>query len=184
MKNKKIKLLVVMASVLLLVGAVIPTTLAFLMDSTQPVSNVFQSSRVGSLVIEESFNGSTKSGVTVQNTGNTDAWIRAAIIVTWKDGVNGNVYGSAPAKNTDYTIQIGGDWLEGADGFYYYKSPVAGGGSTTNLIVTCSPVAGRTPEGYGLNVEILSSALQSKPDSTFNTVWASSGLTASADSLS
>ena len=57
------------------------------------------------------------------------------------------------------------DWFRGEDGFYYQKNPVASdgiGGSalTSVLIQRCAPVAGQTPDGCGLNVEIIAQTIQ------------------------
>ena len=78
----------------------------------------------------------------------------------------------------DYTIELNlkdeADnviWIEGSDGYYYYKYPVAPKASTAILIKTCSPIATQTPEGYGLNVEILGSAIQSVPVKVVEEHW-------------
>lgn len=134
-----------------------------------------------------------------QNTGDTTAWIRATVVITWKDK-NGNVYGQAPVVDTDYTIVWSWEdkanpetgWLKGNDGFYYWNTPVnactcgyAEGkvmkcACTDNLtgvlIMSCEKI-GTAPAGYDLSVEIIGSGLQSVPDAAFNDAWAeSSGL--------
>ena len=158
------KATVLLSSLALLVVVLVGTTTAFLIASDGPPINIFNSSRVTCQVNEESFNGTTKTNVTISNTGDTEAYIRAAIVVTWKDAENGNVYGSKPVEGTDYTIVMNeNDWFLGNDGFWYYKAPVAPNASTAALINSCSPVESMTPAGYGLNVEILGSAIQSVP---------------------
>ncbi|MBE5869543.1 MAG: hypothetical protein E7293_11425 [Lachnospiraceae bacterium] len=110
--------------------------------------------------------------MTISNTGDTEAYIRAAIIVTWKDAENGNVYGAAPVAGTDYTIELNeAEWFEGSDGYYYYRQPVAPRGETSALINSCTVIQDKTPAGYGLNVEILGSAIQSVPVSVVNEKW-------------
>lgn len=174
--GSKAKAAIALTSLVLVLCTVVTPTLAFLLDLSDPIVNVFQPSEVTNQVEEDPFDGSTKTNVTVKNTGDTQAWIRAAIIVTWKTGEDGDVYGGAPVAGTDYTVSLNTtDWIKGSDGFYYHKAPVDPGQSTQVLIYSCSPVEGKTPEGYGLNVEIISSALQSKPARAFNK-WEAQGV--------
>jgi len=168
------KATVLLTALIMIVVLVVGTTAAFLIASDGPISNLFNPSQVSCQVNEESFDGTTKTNVTISNTGNTEAYIRAAIIVTWKDAENGNVYGSVPVagENGDYTISLNlEDWMEGRDGYYYYVKPVAPGASTAALIDYCKANQDKTPAGYGLNVEILGSAIQSVPISVVNEKW-------------
>lgn len=155
-------------------------TVAFLVAKGTPVRNEFTPSTVSCQVIEE-FNDEVKTDVAIQNTGDTEAYIRAAIVVTWKAAEGENIYAVKPKENVDYTITLNtADWVLGRDGFYYHKKPVAMGKKTQVLIETCSPVGGKVPAGYELNVEILGSAIQSVPTSVVTSVWSSgvSGVTA------
>lgn len=148
-------------------------TVAFLIAKGNPVRNEFTPSAVSCQVVEE-FNGEAKTDVAIQNTGDTEAYIRAAIVVTWKAAEGGNIYAVKPKENVDYTITLNDtDWVLSSDGFYYHKSPVAAGGTTQELIKNCYPETGKVPAGYGLNVEILGSAIQSVPDSVVTSVWSS-----------
>lgn len=71
----------------MLIGAVVGSTVAFLVTKTAPVENKFTYASV-SCTVSESFNGTTKEKVQIQNTGTTDAYIRATYVVNWlnKDG--------------------------------------------------------------------------------------------------
>lgn len=165
-----------LVSLLLLLTVTVGGTIAFLMDSYGPLNNLFNSSQVTTKV-EETLSGNTKKDVYIQNTGDTDAWIRAAVVVTWQDA-DGNVYGQAPVEGTNYDITWGTGWETGDDGFYYWTSPVAAKtGVTGDLIETISPVGNPPADGYYLTVEIIGSGIQNKPANVFNTKWASSGLT-------
>ena len=140
-------------------------TLAWLAASSGPVTNTFKPTAV-KCVVNEDKSGKTKKNVNVSipekdgTTDTTDAYIRAAIIVNWVDK-DGNVYGVAPEQPTDYTMEINdSDWtLSG--GYYYYKSSVAPGGNTDDLIETCTPEE-TAPDGYHLQVTILAEAIQAK----------------------
>lgn len=149
-------------------------TVAFLVAKGTPVRNEFTPSTVSCQVIEE-FNGEVKTDVAIQNTGDTEAYIRAAIVVTWKDAKGGNIYAVKPREGEDYSIVLNNtDWVQSIDGLYYHKEPVAAGQNTQTLIENCSPKDdGKVPAGYELNVEILGSAIQSVPTSVVTAEWSS-----------
>lgn len=165
-----------LVSLLLLLTVIVGGTIAFLMDTDGPLHNLFNPSQVTTKV-EETLSGDIKKDVYIKNTGDTDAWIRAAVVVTWQDA-DGNVYGQAPVEGTNYDITWGTGWATGDDGFYYWTSPVkAETGVTGDLIETISPKGNPPADGYYLTVEIIGSGIQNKPAKVFNTEWASSGLT-------
>lgn len=165
-----------LVSLLLLLTVIVGGTIAFLMDSDGPLNNLFNPSQVTTKV-EETLSVDTKKDVYIKNTGDTDAWIRAAVVVTWQDK-DGNVYGQAPVAGTNYTAWIPGtNWVEGADGFYYYTKPVAAQTSTANaLIAEIKPIGNSPADVYYLTVEIIGSGIQNKPAKVFNTEWESSEL--------
>jgi len=175
--NKSLTLLV---SFVLILALSVSGTVAFLVARSNAVDNKFTPSQVTTSVVEN-LSENTKSNVVIKNTGDTDAFIRAAVVVTWKDE-NGNVYGEKPVAGTDYTIKIGDGWKLGADNFYYYSSTVAAGKPTGALIESCSTDqtkvvgTGNNAITYYLSVEIIGSGIQNKPANVFNTEWESSGL--------
>ena len=150
--------LIVLMTALLLFGAV-GGTMAYLQTQTEEVKNTFEPTAVPSEV-EETLSGNVKTDVKIRNNGNISAYIRAAIVVTWKNA-EGMIYPQNPIKNTDYEISIGSGWTE-KDGYYYYNASVEAGGTTDNLIETCKPLEGKAPDGYFLNVEILGQAIQAE----------------------
>ena len=181
-RKRTAKASAVLIAMLLLGCLAVGGTVAFLMDTDGPLQNLFNPSQVVTEVLEDIKTDNTKKqDVRIQNSGNTDAWIRAAVVVTWQNR-DGEIYGKAPVEGEDYDIQWGSeDWLLGADGFYYWKYPVAPNGATGILIESCTQK--KHPSGYYLTVEIIGSGIQSKPVRVFNTKWASSGLTANGNSL-
>lgn len=168
--NKSATLLV---SLLLLLGVTVGGTLAYLITSDGPVTNTFTSSKV-TTEVKETLEGTTKKSVYIQNTGDTDVWIRAAVIVTWQDA-DGNVYGQKPVAGTNYTNWTSGtDWEQGDDGFYYYKQPVAANGGMTGVLISeISPIGQPPADGYFLTVEILGSGIQSVPTNVVTDNWSS-----------
>lgn len=131
----------------------------------------------------ETFGNNVKSNVAVQNTGDTTAFIRAAINITWmKDAETGTEYEAAdqtvsakvPVKDRDYSIKLADNtnWIQGADGYYYYQLPVDPQVSTGVLIEECKLQNNASvPDGYHLSVEIVASAIQSAPDSVVQSMW-------------
>ena len=165
--------LVLVVSVLVLLLAVAGGTLAWL-TARDSVNNTFTPAHVTCDVAEKFENG-IKSGVKIKNTSDIPAYIRAYIVVTWKDA-DGNVYGQKPVEGADkdYTMEIPSDtaWVTGSDGYYYYTSPVAVDGSTGVLISECKLTEEVVkPDGYNLSVEIIAEAIQSVPDTTVHEAW-------------
>lgn len=149
---------IVLVSICLLLTLTIGGTLSFLIDTSDEAINTFTPSKV-TTEIEENCDGNIKKDVSIKNTGNIKAYIRAAIVVTWKNS-EGAIAPVTPVIGTDYTINWGDKWIKGSDDFYYWTSPVEPGENTDFLITSCSPVEGKAPEGYSLNVEILGSGIQ------------------------
>lgn len=172
------KYIALLVSLVLVLSAAIGGTLAWLIDKTDKVNNQFTPSEVTTKV-EETFNGNVKSNVKIKNTGDTEAYIRAAVVVTWQDA-SGNISHKKPVAGADYNITFpGNNWELAADGYYYYKLPVKSVAEdetncmTEVLFTDCSPVAGRAPEGYFLTVEVLSSGIQSVPAKVVTEQWSS-----------
>lgn len=147
-------------------------TIAYLITDTRPVTNTFTPGNVACQVVEE-FNGETKSDVKIKNTGNTDAYIRAAIVVNWID-TNGH-FAPEVVSNDEYSLYLGNDWIE-QGGYYYWPSSVAASAETGKLIQSCSPNV--TKEGYTLCVEVLADAIQATPIKAVKDAW---GVTVDAD---
>lgn len=176
------RLATLLVSLLLVLGVAVGGTVAFLSTRTDSKVNTFTPSEV-TCAVTETFENNVKSQVAVKNTGDTTAFIRAAINVTWmKDAEAGTKYNAGdqtvsakvPVKDTDYSITFAKNtnWIQGADGYYYYKLPVAPQGSTEVLIEECKLLENASvPDGYHLSVEIVASAIQSAPDSVVQNMW-------------
>ena len=168
------KLAILFIAVVMLIGAVVGSTVAFLVTKTAPVENKFTYASV-SCTVSESFNGTTKEKVQIQNTGTTDAYIRATYVVSWlnKDGSIAPVpQGTTP---DGYILSISENpnkaWTKGTDGYFYYLTPVAPGHFTEGgSLVNCSVVYPENAE-YILSVEILATAVQSTPAKAVQEAW-------------
>lgn len=169
------KLAILFIAVVMLIGAVVGSTVAFLVTETAPVENKFTYASV-SCAVSETFNGTTKENVQIKNTGTTDAYIRATYVVSWlnKDGSIAPVpQGTIP---NGYTLSISENpdkaWTKGTDGYFYYLTPVASEGLTDGSLVNCTVTypQGVEPE-YILSVEILATAVQSTPAKAVQEAW-------------
>lgn len=159
MKNMKKKTILMLAAMVLLLTVTVGSTIAYLVASTDSVENTFEPAYVTSKV-EETFDGNQKSNVSIKNTGNIDAKIRAAIVVTWKDE-NGYTMASQPEDAT-YTmdLDLSNGWTKRNDGFYYWDKSVAPQECTGVLIKSCTQTGGVGK--YQLCVEVIGSAIQAE----------------------
>lgn len=168
------KLVIITATVLLLAVAV-GTTLAFVFTKTDPVENTFTPSKVACAVVENGsetentgnivYTGDVKTNVMIKNTGDTDAYIRVAVVVTWKNKDGTKVWAQTPVA-TDYTVNydLTNGWEKGSDGYYYYKAAV-NPNALTNVLITNATQNVTGPVGsdgtqYYLSIEIVASAIQ------------------------
>lgn len=144
-KNKQKRAILLLLSIAMSLTLAVGGTLAYIVTASGEVENRFEPGRVTSLV---------ETDGKITNTGNVDAYIRAAVVVNWMDK-DGNVYGIKP----DYSISVNSGW-QASDGFYYYTAVVPASGTTSNAPVTVS-VEGNAPSGdYELSIEILAEAIQ------------------------
>ena len=183
---------IIITSVILLLLVAVGTTLAYVFTETEPVENTFIPSRVSCAVVEngkEPVSGSlvnisdSKNNVQIQNTGDTDAYIRVAVTVNWMNADGTRVWAQKPIQNTDYTITYNlseDGWFDGGDGFYYYSkavSPTSPNNLTGILISNAALMSGVTaPVGtdgtpYYLSIEIVASAIQSTPKTVVEEQW-------------
>ena len=159
---------ILLAAVIVLLAGAVGGTWAFLVAQSESVQNNFTYAHVR-CTIDEKFENGVKSDVKIQNTGDIPAYIRARIVVTWKDA-RGNVSAAVPVKNTDYTITFNEtDWTQQGD-YWYCKTAVDAGGETPVLIIKCEK-KGNAPKDYDLSVEILADAIQSEPTNAVTEAW-------------
>jgi alternate signal-mediated exported protein len=194
MKINFTKNTITLTSIALLLLITVGTTLALVFTNTAPVENTFKPSKVSCAVVEgtnapvENSNvdiGAVKQDVKIKNTGDTDAFIRVAVVVNWMSE-GGKVWAVDPVlaqyatdPNGEYFIEFNtnSNWIQGADGYWYYTKSVAPGASTQNLINNAYLMDGVTgPKGtdgtqYYLSIEIVASAIQSTPTDVVKGEW-------------
>lgn len=152
-----------------------------LIDTTAKVVNTFTPGSVTASIVEngEPVEGETsvsaKNSITVKNTGNVPALVRAKLVVNWiklgedgkpvRDeagtpviianpvGTDGNPLTITPSYSSDWTTNLG-------DGYCYYNDYVAAGAATTDLLAAAITAPTNTPAGYAMQVEVITEAMQ------------------------
>lgn len=162
-----------LASLVLLLTAAVGSTVAFLATRSESVENVFQPSWVACEVID-----GEDGTYTVKNIGDTDAYIRVAVQVNWKNEADA-IYAQAPA----FTLTVGDGWVLGKDGYYYYTKPVTPATDADKNVTTALTVKldaeSVAPEGCTLFVEVVASAIQATSNAVKD--WSSGVATAATD---
>lgn len=161
------KQLCLLISLLLILTVTAGGTLAYIVTHTGNVPNTFTPAEV-TCAVQETFENNVKKDVGIKNTGNTDAYIRVAVLITWQDG-DGKV-APTPVSTSDYIISYNTDsyWVESGD-YWYYTKPVASDAVTSVLINSCEPK--NNLDGYTLHVEIVADAVQSQPADAVQQAW-------------
>ena len=164
---------------LALMAAMTTSVYAYMVHRSQTVANTFVPAEV-TCKVEETFDGTNKTGITVKNTGNIDAYIRLRLVFHWEDS-KGNVVArdmDPPAFTFDSE-----NWKQatGEEYAYYYKTPVAPGASTGNLLTSTITMEKKTETDntkdppvvyeYYPVLEVLAEAIQSLPEEAVENSW-------------
>ena len=167
---------IILVCALALVGLVY----AALRDTTSPVVNNLDPVVVTCLV-NETFDGQTKTNVSVKNTGDIPAFIRVKVVLNWTDSdgyetwFNGSAdYGVSAtlASPLNWTNENGSATID--DGYWYYNGIVQPNADTADLIASISEQFSAAVEDnpeYHLKVTILAEALQAAPLTAAEEEW-------------
>lgn len=128
------------------------------------ISNSFTVAKL-SIELNETFDGKDKTNVTVENTGDVPTYLRAAIVVNWKD-TDGTVIS---ANESEYSMAMGPEWIQGTDSYWYCKKPTDAGQPSLALIVICKPKVVKADQHLG--VEILIQGVQAEPATAVEELW-------------
>ena len=164
---KRKEFIILLSTILLICG--VSVTISFLQLSSQK-TNDFEKGIVTN-TITETFENNVKTDVSVKNTGNVTSYIRASIIISYKNSED-VVLSEEPIANTDYKLELSSsqNWLYSQDdGYYYYKLPVDANVSTDVLINRCTELNPKT--GQTFNVDIVSQTIQATPKEAVEEAW-------------
>ena len=170
MRRNLIRAVIVLSVMLVLLCG---TTVALMFRQTSLLTNEFETAVVDCFVHETTDTGSetatSKSSITVQNTGNIPAYIRVRFVSYWADD-EGHIVGkpsempSIPYDESTWFTQ---------NGIYYCRSPIAVGASTPELLKSGMIIVLHvdTETGYRQVLEVFADAIQSKPDKAVTSSW-------------
>lgn len=163
-----VKIVMLLLATLCVLTATVGGAYAYITAQTPSLSNRFDPVEV-TCAVEEVFDGTVKKNVTVRNTGDIDAYIRATVVINWVNE-QGQVLATAPVEGIDYTLALGdSDWIKGSDGFWYYRYTIAPSAATPDLLAAISPAT--TRKGYHLQVQVLATAIQAAPITVVTEAW-------------
>lgn len=122
--QKKGKPLLVVAVILVAVLVLVCSfsgVIAYLARSADDVVNAFEPAHPPAPQVVR------RNGYSCVDVGNPGyaVYVRAAVVPNWK--LDGNVILATP---NDFVITPGADWVEHADGFFYYTKPISSGCTT------------------------------------------------------
>ena len=163
------KALALITSAVILACATVGSVAAYLISRAGAVNNEFQPVRV-TCSVEESMVANVQRNVSVKNTGDVDAYIRATLVATWVND-EGKVHATSPVEGVDYVvIRTNEGWKQHHDGYWYHLTPVAPGAKTGKWIDTAS-VLGNAPAGFHLKLQVVATAIQAEPDDAVHESW-------------
>lgn len=158
-----------LTAVMLIAALAVGGTVAWLATRTDSVRNTFSPSRVSCKATEDfDKNTGVKKDVNVENTGDTDAFIRVKL-VTYRTNAQGqHIGGTASLPN----FTLGANWVE-HDGYYYYTLPVAPGKTPeTNLTDSMTLTGSYTDADGGRQaIDVMAEAIQSSPANAVQEAW-------------
>ncbi len=155
-------------------------TLALLLSVSDIKHNEFVPGNVDCEVVE-TFDGTYKSSIKIQNTGNTDAYIRVNF-VSYVQNQDGEILGQSVSVPE---FDLGENWSYAADGYYYYKLPVAPGALTGEMLASAMELV-QKKDGNGnvignQVVEVFAEAIQAYPEDAVVNAWKSAVAVTGAD---
>lgn len=179
-KRKHSKLPVVLVSLILVLGLVVGSTFAYMHDESDKKTNTFQFVEV-SCEVEEVFDGQQKTSIKVQNTGDTDAFIRVKLVSYRVNEAGDRIGGTATVPA--FTLATG--WFQ-KDGYYYYNTAVEAGAFTSEMLGSpITLVEYDDADGGKQVIEVMAEAIQAGgPEGEDAAAALSWGVTVSGDKIS
>lgn len=154
-------------SVVLILTLAVGGTIAFLSTKTDPVVNTFNPSQV-TCSVEENFDGTTKTNVNVENTGDIPAFIRVKL-VTYRTNDQGQHIGGT-ASLPAFTLGTG--WVKCGD-YYYYTCPVAPGATPAYSLAEVIKLTENYTDvdGGHQSIDVIAEAIQAGPEAAVKAAW-------------
>lgn len=169
--------LVLLICVTLLLACSVSGTVAYLVDASGPVDNTFKPATQGTDIKEPDWNGTTKSTVKVENTGNVTSFVRVMLVGYWcnaEDQIvrpwDGDEFELNEMPNTnDSDVVANGKWVQHGD-YYYFTAALQPGETTTNLLAD-PIIVQKNENGDYLVLNVLHQSIQAEPDDAVEQAW-------------
>lgn len=174
-KRIKLSTVLVIAAALALVTA-IGGTMAWLTTHSEGLTNTFTPADIKGTIVENFGDKTTKKDVKIQNDSDVPVYVRVALVPTWVNAAQEPM--AEPCSMNDLLIKptasaagVSGEiftpdsssgWVKGADGYYYYTTPVAAGATTNPLFAEATVKADKTPAGCTMNLQVLLQMIQAE----------------------
>ena len=182
MKQKNAIRLLILIVGLTVVIASISVSVAYMLTRSDILTNIFVPAEVSCKVVE-SGTETSKTSVKVENTGDTDVYVRVRVVTYWEDS-KGNPVARTSPENKFGTGQ--NDWKYDATKWiydeknqtFYYKASVKEGQTTAELLTSAIPLEvieeageGNVKFTYHQVVEFIAEVIQSSPDDAVKEAW-------------
>ena len=167
---------------LTVVIASISVSVAYMLTRSDILTNIFVPAKVSCKVVEEG-TGTSQTSVKVQNTGDTDVYVRVRVVTYWEDSKGNPVALTSPENGfgtTPATWKYNeADWIYDKENqTFYYKASVKAGQTTDELLTGAIQLAvkeedheGNVKFTYHQVVEFIAEVIQSSPDDAVKEAW-------------
>lgn len=182
MKQKNAIRLLILIVGLTVVIASISVSVAYMLTRSDILTNIFVPAKVSCKVLEEG-TGTSQTSVKVQNTGDTDVYVRVRVVTYWEDSKGNPVALTSPENGfgtTPATWKYNeADWIYDKENqTFYYKASVKEGQTTDELLTGAIQLAvkeedheGNVKFTYHQVVEFIAEVIQSSPDDAVKEAW-------------
>ena len=158
-RTTRYSLLLWLILILLLLGASVGGAAAYLSASRGPLNNTMAVDEHPTITVDEN------NKITVSDSENNPlgyaVYLRAAVVVSWKNTENGNLLAKIPVEGTgkDYKLTTGTDWKE-INGFYYYTKVITDNKAVPARVTLSKTDSAPDKTGYELTLQIAAQAIQ------------------------
>ena len=177
MKQKNAIRLLILIVGLTVVIASISVSVAYMLTRSDILTNIFVPAEVSCKVLEEG-TGTSPTSVKVQNTGDTDVYVRVRVVTYWEDSKGNPVALTSPEINFVDGQYNKGAWIYDPDNqTFYYKASIKEGQTTAELLTGAIQLEVKeVPQGnvtftYHQVVEFIAEVIQSSPDDAVKEAW-------------
>lgn len=168
------KKLILIISLVLLACIAIGGTIAYLVIKTNEIDNKFTLAKISVEVIKTEDDDGNVS-YTLKNNSDISAYVRFAIVSTWvNESDHSHIHSTSPVEGTDYTFDLAEDVDMGSvenKQCYYIAEPMAAGAEHVVIRNMKMSENATPPEGYELNIEIVTEGIQSDPVRAVQNSW-------------